>query len=103
MIGCKELWRSLLTPLSAGIFRHSHIPTAPDVYFVSFSDQLFYIIRDLFMLLVSSWNNYLVHTRAFLDNRDGLRESAKKYALYSWRDFQKAKQFIQVYKRTIEH
>ena len=55
------------------------------------------------MLLGSSWNNYLVHTRAFLDNRDGLRESAKKYALYSWRDFQKAKQFIQVYKRTTEH
>ena len=65
--------------------------------------MIYLLDRDLFILLGSSWNNYLVHTRAFLDNRDGLRESAKKYALYSWRDFQKAKQFIQVYKRTSEH
>jgi len=41
-----------------------------------------------------------IHTRAFLDNREGLSESAKKYALYSWRDFQNARQFIHNYRET---
>lgn len=42
----------------------------------------------------------LIRTRAFLDNREGLSESAKKYALYSWRDFQNARQFIHNYSET---